>query len=103
MRKIELNGKYQITPAFFVGAQYVYTLEDYDATTGSVKPRIHSIGLMADYNISKRTDLYIQGAYHKVAGSQTGSSLDQAYVPGAVDLSSNSKQPVVPAAIRHKF
>ncbi|AJZ56983.1 gram-negative porin family protein [Paraburkholderia fungorum] len=102
-QNFELNGKYQITPAFFVGAQYVYTLENYDATTGSVKPKIHSVGLMADYNLSKRTDLYVQGAYQKVAGSQTGSSLDQAYVPGAADLSSNSKQLVVRAAIRHKF
>lgn len=102
-QNFELNGKYQITPAFFVGAQYVYTLENYDATTGSVKPKIHSVGLMADYNLSKRTDLYVQGAYQKVAGSQTGSSLDRAYVPGAADLSSNSKQLVVRAAIRHKF
>ncbi|MBB4519786.1 MULTISPECIES: porin [Paraburkholderia] len=102
-QNFELNGKYQITPAFFVGAQYVYTLENYDATTGSVKPKIHSVGLMADYNLSKRTDIYFQGAYQKVAGSQTGSSLDQAYVPGAADLSSNSKQLVVRAAIRHKF
>ncbi|SOF01812.1 Outer membrane protein (porin) [Burkholderia sp. OK233] len=102
-QNFEVNGKYQITPAFFVGAQYVYTLENYDATTGSVKPKIHSVGLMADYNISKRTDFYVQGAYQKVAGNQTGSSLDQAYVPGAADLSSNSKQLVVRAAIRHKF
>jgi len=56
-QNFELNGKYQITPAFFVGAQYVYTLENYDATTGSVKPKIHSVGLMADYNLSKRTDI----------------------------------------------
>ncbi|MGY6258682.1 porin [Paraburkholderia caledonica] len=102
-QNFEINGKYQITPAFFVGAQYVYTLENYDATTGGVKPKIHSVGLMADYNVSKRTDLYIQGAYQKVAGDKTGSSLDQAYVPGAADLSSNSKQLVVRAAIRHKF
>lgn len=102
-QNFEVNGKYQITPAFFVGAQYVYTLENYDAATGSVKPKIHSVGLMADYNISKRTDFYVQGVYQKVAGNQTGSSLDQAYVPGAADLSSNSKQLVVRAAIRHKF
>ncbi|TAL94349.1 MAG: porin [Paraburkholderia sp.] len=102
-QNFEINGKYQITPAFFVGAQYVYTLENYDATTGSVKPKIHSVGLMADYNVSKRTDFYLQGAYQKVAGGQTGSSLDRAYVPGAADLSSNSKQLVMRVAIRHKF
>ncbi|KDB08863.1 hypothetical protein LIG30_2031 [Burkholderia sp. lig30] len=102
-QNFEVNGKYQVTPSFFVGAQYVYTMESYEATTGSVKPKIHSVGLMADYNLSKRTDVYLLGAYQKVAGSATGSSLDQAYVPGAQDLSSSSKQLMVHAGIRHKF
>ncbi|WP_323119009.1 porin [Burkholderia alba] len=102
-QNVELNGKYQFTSALFVGAQYVYTLETYDATTGKVKPKIHSIGLMVDYNLSKRTDVYLLGAYQRVAGATTGSSLDQAYVPGAADLSSTSKQLLVHAGIRHKF
>ena len=102
-QNFEVNGKYQVTPSLFVGAQYVYTMESYEATTGSVKPKIHSVGLMADYNLSKRTDVYLLGAYQKVAGSATGSSLDQAYVPGAQDMSSSSKQLMVHAGIRHKF
>ncbi|MFB9123182.1 porin [Paraburkholderia dipogonis] len=102
-QNFELNGKYQFTPAFYVGAQYVYTLENYDATTGSVRPKIHTAGLMADYNLSKRTDFYVQGAFQKIAGDATGSALDQAYVPGAQDLSSSSSQIVVRAAIRHTF
>ena len=102
-QNFELNGKYQFTPAFFVGAQYVYTLENYDATTGSVRPKIHTVGLMADYNLSKRTDVYLQGAFQKITGDATGSALDQAYVPGAQDLSSSSSQLVVRAAIRHTF
>jgi predicted porin len=102
-QNFEVNGKYQFTPAFFLGAQYVYTLENYDATTGSVKPKIHSVGLMADYNLSKRTDVYVQGLYQKVAGDKTGSSLDRAYITGAADLSSSSKQFAFRVAIRHKF
>ena len=51
-QNFEVNGKYQFTPAFFVGAQYVYTMETYDASTGNVKPKIHSVGLMADYFLS---------------------------------------------------
>lgn len=102
-QNFELNGKYQFTPAFYVGAQYVYTLENYDATTGSARPKIHTVGLMADYNLSKRTDFYVQGAFQKIAGDATGSALDQAYVPGAQDLSSSSSQIVVRAAIRHTF
>lgn len=102
-QNFEINGKYQLTPALFFGAQYVYTLESYNTTFGGVKPTIHSFGLMADYNLSKRTDLYIQGAFQKLAGDKTGSSLDQAYVPNAADLSGNSKQVVGRVGIRHKF
>ncbi|CAN7677929.1 porin [Trinickia sp. LjRoot230] len=102
-QNFEINGKYQLTSALYVGAQYVYTLERYNTSLGSAKPKIHSFGLMADYNLSKRTDVYIQGAFQKVAGDSTGSSLDQAYVPGAADLSSSSKQVVGRVGIRHKF
>ena len=56
-QNFEVNGSYQVTPAFMVGAQYVLSLEKYDASTGNAKPKIHSAGLMADYNLSKRTDV----------------------------------------------
>ena len=74
----------------------------YNATTGSAKPKIHSLGLMADYNLSKRTDVYLMGAYQRIAGDATGCR-STAYVPGAADLSSTSKQLMVHAGIRHKF
>ncbi|SFU21477.1 porin [Paraburkholderia aspalathi] len=102
-QNFEVNGKYQISPVLFVGAQYVYTMETYDATSGGVKPKIHSFGLMADYNLSKRTDVYIQGEYQQVAGDPTYSILDDAFTPGTQSPSSTSKQVVVRAAIRHKF
>ncbi|MFM0737553.1 porin [Paraburkholderia xenovorans] len=102
-QNFEVNGKYQITPMLFVGAQYVYTMETYDASTGGVKPKIHSFGLMADYNLSKRTDVYIQGEYQQVTGDSTYSILDDAFTPGTQSPSSTSKQVVVRAAIRHKF
>ena len=102
-QNFEVNGKYQISPMLFVGAQYVYTMETYDATSGGVKPKIHSFGLMADYNLSKRTDVYIQGEYQQVTGDPTYSILDDAFTPGTQSPSSTSKQVVVRAAIRHKF
>ena len=102
-QNFEVNGKYQISPMLFVGAQYVYTMETYDASSGGVKPKIHSFGLMADYNLSKRTDVYIQGEYQQVTGEPTYSILDDAFTPGTQSPSSTSKQVVVRAAIRHKF
>ncbi|WP_153140937.1 porin [Paraburkholderia agricolaris] len=102
-QNFEVNGKYQISPMLFVGAQYVYTMESYDASNGGVKPKIHSFGLMADYNLSKRTDVYIQGEYQQVSGDSTYTILDYAFTPGTQSPSSTSKQVVVRAAIRHKF
>ncbi|EBA50383.1 porin [Burkholderia pseudomallei] len=102
-QNFEVNFKYQFTPAFFAGAQYVFTAEHFEASSGNVSPKIHSVGLMADYSLSKRTDVYLQGAYQHVAGGKTGTALDDAYIPGADDASSTSNQLLVRAAIRHRF
>ena len=99
----EINAKYDFSPAFYVGAMYTYTQARYNTTAGNAKPKWSSFGLMADYNFSKRTDVYLQGVYQKVGGDLTGSSLDQAYIPGAGDVSNNEKQVAVRAAIRHQF
>jgi predicted porin len=102
-QNFEINGKYQFTPAFFVGVQYVYTAATMDATSGNENPKYHTFGLMADYNLSKRTDFYFQAAYQKVAGDKTDTVLDDAYIPGSAGVSSSSNQFAVRAAIRHKF
>lgn len=102
-QNFEINGKYQLTPAFFVGVQYVYTEGTMDASSGNENPKYHTFGLMADYNLSKRTDLYFQAAYQRVAGDKTDTVLDDAYIPGAAGVSSNVNQFAVRAAIRHKF
>ncbi|RZF27558.1 porin [Paraburkholderia sp. UYCP14C] len=102
-QNFEINGKYQLTPAFFVGAQYVYTIMNYDASSGGVTPKIHSAGLMADYNLSTRTDVYVQGEYQRVTGPSTQSILDNAFIPGTQAPSSTGTQVAVRVALRHKF
>ncbi|WP_455288292.1 porin [Cupriavidus necator] len=102
-QNLEVNFKYQFTPAFYAGAMYTLTLENFRASSGDAKPKVHSFGLMADYNFSKRTDVYIQAAYQRVAGDKTGTALDLADLPGAANASSTARQFQVRAAIRHKF
>ncbi len=102
-QNFELNAKYLVTPAFYVGGQYVYTLENYDASTGGVKPQVHTVGLMADYNVPKRTDFYVQGVYQKVAGDTSKSIMDNAFILGTQAPSSTSNQLAFRAAIHHKF
>ncbi len=99
----ELNGKYQVTPAVFVGGQYVLSLVEYDAATGNAKPLVHTVGLMTNYAFSKRTDIYVQTSYQKVAGGKTGTALDGGYIPSAAGPSSSSSQVTARVALRHRF
>jgi predicted porin len=94
-----LRGAHLVEPLVVARHRAIYIC----FSTGSAKPAIHTVGLMADYNLSKRTDVYLQAIYQLVTGDHTGSSLDRAYVPGAQDLSSTSRQVLVRAALRHAF
>jgi predicted porin len=82
---------------------YTYTYTDFNSTAGKLHPNYQMFGLMADYNLSKRTDVYLQGAYQHAGGDRTGTVLDFAFVPGADNVSSNQNQVVARVAIRHKF
>ncbi|MQR00871.1 porin [Glaciimonas soli] len=101
----ELNLKQQITPMFFVGAMYVYTHANYDTSVGQSKLKWNSFGLMADYNLSKRTDIYSQLLFQKVSGDtgSVGSYLGDAYIPGSGGVSDSQQQSLLRIALRHKF
>jgi len=98
----EVNAQYYVTPSFFVGGMYTYTHGRYNGSNGSSSPKWHQFGLMADYNLSKRTDVYVQAVYQKVSAS-TGTFLDQAYITGTDNSSSTNKQVVARVALRHLF
>lgn len=102
-QNFEVNGKYNFTPALSLGAMYTYTRANFDTTASKTNPVYHQGGLMLDYLLSKRTDVYLQGVYQHAGGDKNGSVLDFAYVPGAADVSSSSNQILVRAAIMHKF
>lgn len=102
----EVNAKYQFSPAFYVGGMYTYTQMTLDGTTGrSGKPKYHQFGLMADYNLSKRTDVYAQAAYVLVANAASvdGTGLEVASNPDTAGPASTSHQVMGRIAIRHKF
>ncbi len=102
-QNIEVNAKYQVGASYWLGAMYTYTRASFGATPGARRPTYHSVGLMADYLLSKRTDVYLQGMYQHVGGDATGSVLDAAYVAGAEHVSSNRNQLLLRAGIRHFF
>jgi predicted porin len=99
----ELNAKYQFSPALYAGAMYTYTHARCSSPVGDSSPSWHQAGVMVDYNLSKRTDVYAQAVYQKLTGNTTGSVLDTALIPGAAAPSSSTNQVVARVALRHQF
>jgi predicted porin len=94
---------YQITPAMLLGLGYTYTHGSGDASAS-----YNQVSLGADYNLSKRTDLYLLGAYQKASGHQrdqsTGNIVDAGASVGSYGYGAGStSQEIVSLGIRHKF
>ncbi|MBN3723292.1 porin [Burkholderia sp. Ac-20379] len=103
---VEVNAKYQFAPAFYVGGMYTYTRARFNGTSGrGASPKYHQFGLMADYNLSKRTDVYVQAAYVLVANaaSVAGTGLEFAANPDTAGPASTNRQVMARIAMRHKF
>ncbi|HZZ11951.1 MAG TPA: porin [Paraburkholderia sp.] len=93
---------YQATPAMLVGVGYIYT-----KATGDAGATYNQVSLGGDYNLSKRTDVYLVGAWQHASGDQrtSGGGLVQAGAAiGSYGYNSASDtQAMVSLGIRHKF
>jgi predicted porin len=93
---------YQLTPAALLGIGYTYT-----HSTGDASATYHQISLGGDYNLSKRTDVYLVGAWQRANGNQRNAAGDlQSSVASVADYGYNStsnNQTIVSLGIRHKF
>lgn len=98
----ELNGRYQLTPQFSLGGSYTYTDGSLSRTSGNASPHWNQFMLQADYALSKRTDVYLEGVYQRVSGANGISVLGNASVYNLAASSSNT-QAVVAAGMRLKF
>lgn len=99
----ELNGQYYFKPNFWLGAGYTFTQAHLHSTAGSFEPKWHQIGLMLDYDVSRRTSLYVQGAYQHVVSAHTGTDFDFANIPAAAGMSTSENQMVYRVAMIHRF
>ncbi|WP_233836633.1 porin [Paraburkholderia sp. ZP32-5] len=97
----EINGMYRLSSAAFVSAAYNYTKGN--AVKGDLGDQTyHQFSAVADYSLSKRTDLYVAATYQMASGtSSTGA-------PAVADISligdsSNSRQALVRLGMRHMF
>ncbi|CAG4894324.1 porin [Paraburkholderia gardini] len=93
---------YQLTPAALLGLGYTYT-----HGKGDSNATYHQISLGGDYNLSKRTDIYLVGAYQHANGNQRNDSGDLQSAVGSVAdygfASTSDNQTIVSLGIRHKF
>jgi len=105
---IEVNGTYSLTPALALVGNYTYT---YGKTTGagtsSSDPKWHSVVLAADYSLSKRSDVYLAGAYQHASGDvyNNGTTVveNTASIAGLLPASTTQSQVAVTVGMRHRF
>ncbi|KAA1004116.1 porin [Paraburkholderia panacisoli] len=102
---VDAGVNWIITPFLYVGAAYDYTKGvNVAAANGQNVGNQHfnQFSLMVDYLLSKRTDVYVEGAYQKATGVSSTGAAAVADIGNAGD-SSNSHQTLVRFGIRNKF
>jgi len=102
---VEIGFKWQFTPAFYTGAAYNYLKGNSVTNAAGVSvgnQHFNQFSLLADYSLSKRTDVYVEGGFQKAAGTSSTGTAAVADI-GNLGDSSNSRQASVRVALRHKF
>jgi predicted porin len=93
---------YQATPALLLGAGYSYT-----RSSGDTSATYNQISLGSDYHLSKRTDVYLIGAWQHASGSTRSADGTQVVSAqasvGSYGVSGTDTQAIVSLGIRHKF
>ncbi|MCX4160258.1 MULTISPECIES: porin [Paraburkholderia] len=102
----ELNARYAVTPALNVGGSYTFTDGHLGGGSGgsggSISPKWNQFMLQADYALSRRTDVYLEGVYQRVTGADGVAVLGNASIYSLAAASGNH-QAVITVGMRHKF
>ena len=97
---VEVNFRYQFTPALLWGAAYDYTRAG--STGGQGGATYNQFATGVDYLLSKRTDVYLIGVYQKASGTDSTGHAAVAAINGP-SASADDKQAVIRIGLRHKF
>lgn len=97
----EVNLNYQLTPALLAGAGYNYTRID-NRNEGGGRAQFHQLTLGTSYAMSKRTDVYLVGAYQRASGQFNEQKNVFANI-NSLEASSQRNQSTVRVGLRHKF
>jgi predicted porin len=100
----EINGRYFVRPDFSLGASYTYTTGGFGgATKGSTSatPHWNQVMAQADYLLSDRTDIYLEGVYQRVGGGNGNGAFDASVY--SLDPATGDQQVVVAVGVKHRF
>lgn len=97
----EANVRYALTPSFSLAGAYTFTQSGLSGSSGSATPKWHQVSVLADYSLSKRTDVYIEGVYQH-AYNATGTAFSGAFINGLAQ-SSTGNQVAGTVGIRTRF
>ena len=90
----EVNAQYALTPALTVAGAYTYT----DSRLNGTDPKWNQFTVQADYSLSKRTSLYVEGVYQRVNNGNGITADINGFAP-----SSTGSQTVLATGIIHRF
>lgn len=97
----EVNGTYQFGPSAFVSLAYNYLKGN--AVSGDIGDQTyHQVSGIADYVLSKRTDVYFSATYQIASGTNSVGAPAVANISLMGD-SSNNHQALFRLGLRHKF
>lgn len=91
---------YQATPALLTGIGYSYM-----KSSGNSSAKYSQVSLGANYSLSKRTDVYLLGAWQKATGQQDGLGAQAQASIGSYGFegANGGAQEYVALGFRHKF
>ena len=102
---VDAGVKWTVTAAFTLGAAYDYTKGNNVRPPAGDKlgnQHFNQFSVIADYFLSKRTEFCVEGAYQIALDTSSTDAAAVANVGNAGDTS-NSRQVLARAAIRHRF
>lgn len=94
---VEVNFRYQLTPAVLLGTAYDYTKEN-----GIGDAKYHQVSAGIDYSLSVRTTIYLVGAFQRAIGTNSQGVAAVANIQ-PLSASNDGSQGIVRIGIRHLF
>lgn len=93
----EVNARYQAAPAVRLSAGFTHTEGRAHTSAAAQRTAWNQIGVQANYAMSRRTDLYVEGVHQRAVDDMT-----LAYING-VGVSSSDQMSVLAVGMRHAF